>query len=113
MIKAMLLTLVLASQCTPSPKPSPDPVPTTTTTVVIPPPIVDGGTEPVTDCEKACAVFAKYKCKEALPTPKGTTCVEVCKNAEDSEVLSLNPDCVKHADSCESAKACRYAGVKP
>lgn len=97
MFKGLLLAALVASQCTPKPAPAPDPAPT----VFVPPPPGQ------TPCEGACARLVALGCPEGQPTPKGATCVAVCQNAEDSGVLSLWPDCVSKAQSCEAARACR------
>lgn len=55
-------------------------------------------------CERACANLAALGCEEAEPTTDGTGCVEVCKNVERQGIVSLEPECVSEAESCEAAR---------
>lgn len=57
-------------------------------------------------CARACKHMAALGCPEAQPTPGGTTCEQVCLNAEESGVISLAPGCVERSRSCDEAAAC-------
>jgi hypothetical protein len=111
MIRAiLLLSALLASTCEvgPFPKPAPQPSPPspwdTPSDAATPPDEVDAASH--TPCYLACQKLASLGCPEAKPTAAGATCTQVCNNAESSGVLSMNPSCVAHAESCSIAKAC-------
>lgn len=94
MTRAALVALLVGA-CSPQPFPLDPPRP--------PPP--DAGT--LSDCELACARLAELGCPEAKPTPAGASCVDVCWNAEDSGVVTLDPACVARTTSCD-LEACSY-----
>jgi len=66
-----------------------------------------GGAPPVVDtCERACGHLAELGCPEAEPTGDGASCVEVCRNVEDSGAVSLDPECVTQLARCEDVDGC-------
>lgn len=66
-----------------------------------------GGAPDVTSpCARACAALARMGCAEAQPTTNGAPCAAVCENAEQSGVVSFNPECVASAESCSIAAHC-------
>lgn len=67
---------------------------------------VDAGTP--ADCDAACAHMAELGCEEAKPTPKGTTCEQVCKDIEGSGTVTLNPACVVGISRCDQVESCAY-----
>jgi hypothetical protein len=73
----------------------------------IPPPVppadVDAG---VATCETACARLQAMGCRSGDPTPRGAPCVEVCRNTEESGLVSWGVECVTRAMSCSSADTC-------
>lgn len=83
----------------PDPAPQPEPPSPWEAGDAAPAPVPSGS------CQAACARGAKLNCSWAKPTPKGASCVDVCLNGEGSP-SSMQPDCVKNADSCDSAAAC-------
>lgn len=54
------------------------------------------------DCETACAVLASHGCVEARPTPKGVTCVDVCREAP--AYAGLPVECVASATTVEQLR---------
>ena len=58
-----------------------------------------------TDCAAACERLEALECEEAEPTPNGTTCVQVCRNTENSPI-TLNPACVVGIATCEQIEDC-------
>jgi len=66
-----------------------------------------GGAPPVADpCERACGRLADLGCPEAEPTEDGASCVEVCRNVQDSGAVSLDPECVTQLARCEDVDGC-------
>lgn len=57
-------------------------------------------------CETACAHLEQLGCSAAKPTPRGATCVEVCRNVEDSMIVDYGEACVTTAPTCAAADAC-------
>lgn len=103
MIKAVLLSFsLLASTCTHSDPIAPSPSPSDI--VPFPPSPIGASGSP--GCEAACNRYAQLGCPEAKPTPRGASCVDVCANNEDGGI-SMHPDCVVRAGSCNDAKACQ------
>ena len=95
----IMLAMVLVAgctTCTPIPGPGPGPGPTTTTFTL---------TNPAT-CEDACKRLGELGCPAAKPTEKGTTCTEVCENAEHSGLTLWGTRCMVRATSCAEADAC-------
>lgn len=67
---------------------------------------VEPRTDPVVaDCAAACERLEALDCPEAEPTPGGATCVQVCRNTENSPV-TLNPACVVGINTCEQIEDC-------
>ena len=65
----------------------------------------DAGPE-LDPCERACQRLTELGCEEAEPTEGGASCVEVCRNVEDSGAVSLDPDCVAQLAACADIDAC-------
>ena len=85
------------------------PAPRRSTRQVLVGKVAVGGGAPVVvlePCERACLRLAALGCEEAPPTDEGASCVEVCRNAEDSGAVSLDPDCVAQIAQCEDVDAC-------
>ena len=82
--------------CTCSPTPGPSPPPTTTTFTL---------TNPAT-CGEACGRLAELGCLAAKSTAKGTTCAEVCENAEHSGLALWGTACMVRSTSCAEADSC-------
>lgn len=57
------------------------------------------------DCAAACDRMELLGCDEAEPTPGGASCVQVCRNVENSPV-TLNPACVVGIQTCEQIESC-------
>jgi hypothetical protein len=68
------------------------------------PDVADAGEDDA--CARACGRLAALGCPEAEPTDAGATCVEVCRNAEASGVVTLEPDCVADAATCDDIDRC-------
>jgi hypothetical protein len=93
-------TLMACGACRENPVTPPDP-----------PDPADGGAggAPVVvlePCERACLRLAELGCEEAQPTDDGASCVDVCRNVEDSGAVSLDPECVVQIAQCEDVDAC-------
>jgi len=78
---------------------------------VTPPDPADGGAggAPVVvlePCERGCLRLAELGCEEAEPTDEGASCVDVCRNVEDSGAVTLEPECVAQIAQCEDVDAC-------
>jgi hypothetical protein len=67
------------------------------------PDVADAGEDA---CARACGRLAALACPEADTTDAGATCVEVCRNAEASGVVTLEPDCVADAATCDDIDRC-------
>jgi len=67
-----------------------------------------GGAPPAVldPCERACQRLAELGCAESQPTEGGASCTEVCRNLEESGVVSLDPACVELVVQCEDVDAC-------
>lgn len=110
MIRALLISALLASTCEvgPFPKPAPQPEPTSPwdTLADAAPPTDDTDAAAHTPCYAACQQLAKLGCSEAKPTAAGATCTQVCMNAESSGIVSINSSCVAAASTCAKARSC-------
>lgn len=96
MLRERLLLLGLlalgacAAQCSPPAQPHPPPV--------------EAGT--AADCEAACQRLTDLDCPEAQPTPDGGSCVDVCRNAEGTGYVTLDPHCIAQGTTCAAVGAC-------
>jgi hypothetical protein len=90
----------------PAPAPQPDPPSPWDAAPDAGPPAPPPAPAPAGACAAACSRLAALGCPEAKPTPNGATCTDVCLNAEDSGVLSMQTDCVVQASDCPAARAC-------
>lgn len=100
-MRFLLLLLLLTSCCNPHPWPPPyDPDKPEVVTPPPPPP------PELPECERACMRLKDLGCKEAEPTPKGETCVEFCNKTQDSDLVSLNPQCVAEMKKCSEIDSC-------
>lgn len=64
-------------------------------------------------CDNACTALSAYGCEEAQPRkigPRTRTCVERCKQIENTGYMSVAPECVvQHASSLEDIRrVCNY-----
>ncbi len=66
--------------------------------------VVDAGDDDA--CGRACRRLTTLGCPEAEPTDAGATCVAVCRDAEASGVVSLEPECVANVASCDDIDSC-------
>lgn len=93
-----LALLLLAARCSdPVAPPGPEPV--------------DAGTQ--ADCRAACDKLLALHCPEAEPTPDGGSCFDVCWNAESSGYVTINPNCVANATTCDGVEQCIYTAGTP
>lgn len=76
------------------PKPPPIPVPPQ-------PPIG----EPT--CADACQRLDQLGCDAAKPTPRGHSCLEVCRNVQESGIVTWDLRCLVSATSCTVADRCQ------
>jgi hypothetical protein len=91
----LILAAMSASMCQPAPAPPPKPAP-----------VVEVVEVPLTVCEAACATWTRLGCQEAEPTDAGDNCVELCVAIQESGVITLSPDCVADAGTCDAAREC-------
>lgn len=68
--------------------------------------VVEGGAD---ECTAACARLAELDCPEAVPTPKGETCGELCRRVQaigDGSTYSLRTSCVSGAADVNGVRRC-------
>lgn len=58
-------------------------------------------------CAAACERLWLLGCKGGRPTPKGATCIEFCRNVQESGIVSWDLRCLSSASSCAAADRCR------
>ncbi len=104
---ALLPAVIACASCREKPVPPP-PAPIDSGTGGSP--AADASTDVASDvgdaCERACQHLALLGCAEAEPTPGGASCVEVCRNVEESGVVSLDLECVAQVVRCEDLDGC-------
>lgn len=57
-------------------------------------------------CAEVCEQMTKLSCEAAKPTAEGASCLDVCRNIQDSGVVSWNLNCMVAAQSCSAVDAC-------
>lgn len=58
---------------------------------------------PTYSCETACHRQAELRCEVSKPTAEGSTCVDICKNAESGlAFFRWDLACMTTAASCDS-----------
>jgi hypothetical protein len=57
-------------------------------------------------CEDVCVRGRQLGCSYANPTPRGATCVEVCKDVVAGGDFTLDLECRARAATCAAAEAC-------
>lgn len=95
---AARLVVLLAAGCQPVPQPDgPRPPQDAATTV----PVEPGA------CEAACDAYRRLGCPEGEPTPRGSSCEQVCWSVADGGInLAPDPACFRGASSCDEALRC-------
>lgn len=69
-----------------------------------PPPIHP---EEHTGCSSACGRLRVLACEEGSPTPRGSSCEEVCVTVASVEYAAPWPtECITRASSCAQAQGC-------
>lgn len=129
LMAAMLLAVVLlvvasfglVSGCQPTPRPVPSPydvAPSSDAGEVVAvlddaaAPELDGS--PMTHCGRACLVLRRFGCREASPTPNGTSCSDVCQNVTDNYPgMGLPADCVERAANITALRRCGVCKASP
>lgn len=91
----LLLPLVLLLAACPHPTPPPNPPPGQLT------------------CRDACKRMEELKCPAAKPTPEGSTCLDLCENAQSSELIVWKLDCMVSATSCDALDTCTVVKGSP
>lgn len=91
--------IALLAGCPPDHVPDPVPPPPAPAPVPTPPKPPRAAT-----CADACDNAAQLRCSFAEPTPHGTSCVEVCENAQTFEHWDL--ECMRSAGSCSAWDDC-------
>ena len=85
----VLAGLTLAARCAPMP-PAPAPVP------------------PSATCATVCHHWAEMSCNEAKGTPGGESCVDVCRNIQNSGVFEWNLECISTVKVCSAIDKCEH-----
>ena len=105
-----LIFLVCIAGC---PKPLPTPNPPTpdavdaTTPAPAPTPTVDASSNAGYTCTTVCTNLKNRKCPGANKTVKGSTCVDVCQNTQDSGIVSWDLKCRSTQTTCAAIDACQ------
>jgi hypothetical protein len=78
-------------------------------TTPIPVPVPPQPQPPVSDftCADVCQRLDQLGCPAGRPTPMGHTCLEVCRNANDSGTIHWNMECLSTAITCGVADHCQ------
>lgn len=105
----LVLALISIFSCAPGPTwPGPLPQP-----VVAEIPPADGSRDAAPapppnapPCPRACAVLARFQCKEAEPTPRGSSCTEVCDRAYDYPGMEMPTGCILRAGDVAALRIC-------
>lgn len=61
------------------------------------------------DCEAACARLHELHCPEALDSPAGADCLDVCQNNTQGEIIIWTREflgCVQMIQACDEVLAC-------
>jgi hypothetical protein len=59
-------------------------------------------------CAEACANMRDLGCDLAKPTPRGASCLDVCRRvAEEQMGIGFNAPCLARVMSCEETENCR------
>jgi hypothetical protein len=105
-----LILLICIAGC---PKPLPNPNPPTpdavdaTTPAPAPTPTVDASSNAGYTCTTVCTNLKNRKCPGANKTVKGSTCVDVCQNTQDSGIVSWDLKCRSTQTTCAAIDACQ------
>jgi hypothetical protein len=110
-----LILLISVAGC-PKPMPSPNPpgpdatdaTPPAPPAPPTPPQTVDAAspTPSVYTCTTVCTNLKNRKCKGANKTVKGSACVDVCQNVQDSGILTWDLKCRSTQTTCAAIDAC-------
>jgi hypothetical protein len=57
-------------------------------------------------CATACQRLVQLNCDGSKPTPEGATCEDVCKNIQESGLISWDLRCRTNAPSCAAVDNC-------
>ncbi len=57
-------------------------------------------------CADACARLTVLHCAGGATTPGGATCLDVCRNVQESGIVAWNLSCLSNAKSCATAESC-------
>lgn len=60
-------------------------------------------------CADVCQRMSQLGCPGAQATAEGATCLDVCRNVQESEIGTWDLDCRARASSCEAADACEVS----
>lgn len=120
-----IAVLLTSEACPPAPNPPPPPTPVQDASV---PPSRDasilveasppapapepqpeaGPVFPTDPCGQACAKLYGLGCREAMPTPRGVSCHDVCQQVEAFAGLTLHPGSVA---ACRDVACVRKVGI--
>lgn len=68
----------------------------------------------LTHCGRACLVLRRFGCREASPTPNGTSCADICQNVTDNyPALGMPTDCVERATNVTALRRCGVCKASP
>jgi hypothetical protein len=107
-----LILLICMAGC---PKPLPNPNPpspdavdaTTPAPTPSPTPTVDASSNAGYTCTSVCTNLKNRKCPGANKTVKGSTCVDVCQNTQDSGIVTWDLKCRSTQTTCAAIDACQ------
>ena len=105
-MRLLVAACMLLTACPPPPKPVP------TDADAAPAPTQDASTDapvdaaPAKPCVSACARLSELGCPEALPVDGGSTCLQICEQAEATGKFNLKPQCISAAKTVEEVRAC-------
>lgn len=57
-------------------------------------------------CEDVCRRYAELGCEAGRPTANGVSCVEVCRNVQESTIVAWDLGCRVRALTCDEADRC-------
>lgn len=91
-MRALAFSLLFVFACLPKPVP------------VVPGP-APAPNESLT-CADVCEHLHALECPAGGNTPKGATCLDVCRGVQESGVIAWNLSCLVQSQTCAGADAC-------